>query len=123
MPNKALVITSIAPDTLQVLHDYAKACTERDVHFICIGDTKSPAQFNIPGCDFWSVERQLSLDSKFAQLCPTRHYARKNIGYILAMRAGYPELVETDDDNLPARNSGMSRAERSAPMTSRRKAG
>lgn len=101
MPTKALVITSIAPDTLEVLHQYAKDCVEHNIHFICIGDTKSPASFHIPGCDFWSIERQMTLDSKFAQLCPTRHYARKNIGYILAMQNGYPELVETDDDNLP----------------------
>jgi hypothetical protein len=101
MPTKALVITSIAPDTLQVLHTYAQDCAECDVHFICIGDTKSPDTFSIPGCDFWSVERQLSMDSEFAKLCPTRHYARKNIGYILAIQNGYTELVETDDDNLP----------------------
>ncbi|MEZ5054598.1 MAG: hypothetical protein R2807_07530 [Chitinophagales bacterium] len=66
-----------------------------------IGDTKSPAEFHINGCDFWSVDRQLTLDSKFAKICPTRHYARKNIGYIIAMQKGTEELVETDDDNLP----------------------
>lgn len=101
MSVKSLVITSIAPDTLEVLHTYAKECTERNFNFIMIGDTKSPAEFNIPGCDFWSVERQLTLDSKFAKICPTRHYARKNIGYIIALQNGTEEIVETDDDNLP----------------------
>jgi hypothetical protein len=66
-----------------------------------IGDTKNPENFHIDGCDFWSVKRQLTLDSKFAKLCPTRHYARKNIGYIIALQNGTEELVETDDDNLP----------------------
>lgn len=101
MENKSLVITSIAADTLGVLHTFAKECTERNINFIMIGDTKSPANFNIKGCDFWSVDRQLTLDSKFAKLCPTRHYARKNIGYIIALKNGTTELVETDDDNLP----------------------
>ncbi len=101
MSVKSLVITSIAPDTLEVLHTYAKECVNRNIRFICIGDTKSPANFTIEGCDFWSVERQLELDSKFAKLCPTRHYARKNIGYIIALQNGTTELVETDDDNLP----------------------
>ncbi|MBP6323838.1 MAG: DUF288 domain-containing protein, partial [Chitinophagales bacterium] len=32
---------------------------------------------------------------------PTRHYARKNIGYIIALQNGTDEIVETDDDNLP----------------------
>mgnify|MGYP000219814321 FL=1 len=101
MSVKSLVITSIAPDTLEVLHTYAKECTARDIHFIMIGDTKNPENFHIDGCDFWSVKRQLTLDSKFAKICPTRHYARKNIGYIIALQNGTEELVETDDDNLP----------------------
>jgi hypothetical protein len=101
MTNKSLVITSIAADTLEVLHTFAKECTARNFNFIMIGDTKSPEKFDIQGCDFWSVERQLTLDSKFAKLCPTRHYARKNIGYIIALQNGTTEIVETDDDNLP----------------------
>ncbi|MEZ5026680.1 MAG: STELLO glycosyltransferase family protein [Chitinophagales bacterium] len=101
MANKSLVITSIANDKLEVLHTFAKSCTEKNIKFIMIGDTKSPEQFHIDGCDFWSVDRQLTLNSEFAKICPTRHYARKNIGYIIAMQNGTDELVETDDDNLP----------------------
>ena len=101
MSDKSLIITSIAADTLEVLHTFAKECTARNFNFIMIGDTKSPEKFDIQGCDFWSVERQLTLDSKFAKLCPTRHYARKNIGYIIALQNGTTEIVETDDDNLP----------------------
>ncbi len=101
MPNKSLVITSIANDKLKVLHTFAEECTNRNIQFIMIGDTKSPSEFHINGCDFWSVDRQLTLDSKFAKICPTKHYARKNIGYIIAMQNGTEELVETDDDNLP----------------------
>jgi hypothetical protein len=98
---KSLVITSIANDQHPVLQLYAKKCKEINMPFICIGDTKSPAEFKLDGCDFWSVERQLSLDFKFAKICPTRHYARKNIGYLIAIQQGFEELVETDDDNLP----------------------
>jgi hypothetical protein len=98
---KALVITSIANDQHPVLQLYAQKCAEINMPFICIGDTKSPENFNLEGCDFWSVERQLTLDLKFAKICPTKHYARKNIGYLIAMQQGFAELVETDDDNLP----------------------
>ena len=70
---KTLVITSIAADTLPVLHTFAKECSERNIDFILIGDTKSPATFSIDGCDFWSVERQLQTQFSFAALCPTRH--------------------------------------------------
>lgn len=101
MTKKSLIITSIAPSTMESLHTYTKECKSRGFDFILIGDTKSPADFHIDECDFWSVDRQLTLDSEFAKLCPTRHYARKNIGYIVAMQRGTEELVETDDDNLP----------------------
>ncbi|MCO5248111.1 MAG: STELLO glycosyltransferase family protein [Chitinophagales bacterium] len=101
MTKRALIITSIASDSMESLNTYAKECKDRDIDFIVIGDTKSPKEFYIDNCDFWSVDRQLELKSEFAQLCPTRHYARKNIGYIVAMMNGSSELVETDDDNLP----------------------
>jgi len=37
----------------------------------------------------------------YAKICPERHYARKNIGYLLACRDGAEVIIETDDDNLP----------------------
>ena len=69
--------------------------------FIVIGDLKSPSDFQLEGCDFYSVDRQRETGLRFAELCPTRHYARKNIGYLLAIRAGAPLIIETDDDNFP----------------------
>src|SRR5688572_16373377 len=101
MSRKSLVITSIAPPTLQVLHTFAKECSARGYDFIMIGDTKSPADFHIENCDFWSVDKQLTLNSKLAPITPTKHYSRKNLGYLIAMERGTTELVETDDDNLP----------------------
>lgn len=99
--SKSLVITSIANDQHPVLKQFAKECREHNTPFIVIGDTKSPASFELDGCDFWSVERQQQLPFNFAKSCPTRHYARKNIGYLIAIQNGSTELVETDDDNIP----------------------
>ena len=96
----AVVVTSIAAPNA-VMKEIAKRCAERGFSFIVIGDTKSPAEFALAGCDFYSVDRQLATEFAFARLCPTRHYARKNIGYLLAMKAGAPFILETDDDNLP----------------------
>lgn len=97
----ALIITSIATDQHPVLKKFADDCSKRQIPFIVIGDTKSPATFNLPGCDFWSVERQLTLPFELARITPTRHYSRKNLGYLLAIKNGSAEIVETDDDNLP----------------------
>jgi hypothetical protein len=71
------------------------------VPFYLIGDASSPCDFHLDGCDFYDIRRQLETGFRFAQLCPKRHYARKNIGYLLAMRAGAESILETDDDNIP----------------------
>jgi hypothetical protein len=96
----AVVITSIAAPN-HVLKSIASDSIARNIHFYVIGDTKSPADFSLQGCDFYGIDRQLTLGFKFAALCPTRHYARKNIGYLQAIRDGATILLETDDDNLP----------------------
>lgn len=101
MAKKALIITSIANDRHPVLKQFAGECKTRDIPFILIGDTKSPAAFQLEGCDFWSVERQLTLPFELAAITPVRHYSRKNLGYLVAIRNGAAELVETDDDNIP----------------------
>ncbi|MCX6180924.1 MAG: STELLO glycosyltransferase family protein [Bacteroidetes bacterium] len=98
---KTLIITSIANDKHPVLTMFAKECASRNVPFVVIGDTKSPATFELEGCDFWSVEKQLILPYELAKITPTRHYSRKNLGYLIAIEKGAEEIVETDDDNIP----------------------
>jgi len=95
----ALVVTSIARPN-EILRALARGCAENGYDFIVIGDEASPPDFEIDGCDFYSLARQRATDFKFARLCPTRHYARKNIGYLVAMRDGASVIVETDDDNI-----------------------
>jgi hypothetical protein len=98
---KALVITSIANDQHPILRQFATECEKRSLPFIVIGDTKSPGQFDLHGCDFWSVDRQLELPFSLAKKTPVKHYSRKNLGYLVAIRDGAKEIVETDDDNIP----------------------
>lgn len=98
----SIVVTSIASPN-KALRDLAQGCGEKGYYFIVIGDEASPAEFHIDGCDFYSLKRQRQTDLKFAQSCPTRHYARKNIGYLLAIRDGASIIIETDDDNIPRR--------------------
>jgi hypothetical protein len=95
-----VVVTSIASPN-SILRQLAQGCSEREYHFIVIGDQASPADFHIDGCDFYDLKRQKQTNLKFAQLCPTKHYARKNIGYLLAIRDGASTIIETDDDNIP----------------------
>jgi|SRR5947209_4888886 len=96
----AIVVTSInAPNAaLRALAEGAAAC---GFQFIVCGDTKSPRDFSLPGCRFLSVEAQVATGLRFAEICPVRTYARKNIGYLAAIKNGANLIVETDDDNLP----------------------
>lgn len=96
----SIIVTSIAGPN-RVLVDLAQGCSERGYQFIVIGDQASPADFHIDGCDFYSLARQRQTGLKFAQMCPVKHYARKNIGYLLAIRNGASIIIETDDDNIP----------------------
>ena len=95
-----VVVTSIAAPN-QALRELAKGCLQKNRQFIVIGDEPSPPDFHIEGCDFYSLQSQKNTGLKFAQSCPTRHYARKNIGYLLAIKNDTSVIVETDDDNIP----------------------
>jgi hypothetical protein len=96
----ALVVTSISPVN-EVLRSLASGAQSRGIPFFVIGDVSSPDEFELEGCDYYSVSRQPSTGFATAALVPTRSYARKNIGYLLAARAGASVIVETDDDNFP----------------------
>lgn len=96
----SVVVTSInAPNA--ILREIAAGAVRTGCEFIVVGDTKSPSDFALEGCRFLSVEAQRKTGLRFAEDCPTRHYARKNIGYLLAASEGTDLIIETDDDNFP----------------------
>jgi hypothetical protein len=97
----ALVVTSIAQPN-EVLRTLAMGCQAKGYDFIVIGDVASPADFQLESCRFYGLQDQYETDLKLARLCPTKHYARKNLGYLLAIREGASMIVETDDDNSPS---------------------
>lgn len=96
----AIIVTTINAPTRAVLEIRDRA-PELGARFVLIGDTKSPPDFNLLGAEYLNVEQQVQSGFEFARLCPTRHYARKNIGYLWAMRDGADVIIETDDDNIP----------------------
>jgi hypothetical protein len=78
----AIVVTSISNPN-KVLTSIACGAVEHGYEFIVVGDTKSPADFYLEGCKYVGIEEQLKSGFEFAAICPTQHYARKNIGYLL----------------------------------------
>jgi len=108
MQNVAIIVTTINKPT-KCLLELSKGALRNNWRMIVIGDQKSPVDFHLKGVDYYSVERQLQLRSKFASVCPVGHYARKNIGYVLAAAQNNDIIVETDDDNMPNENFWESR--------------
>lgn len=96
-----LVVTSIADASHPILRELAASSVARGMRFIMIGDSTSPADFRLHGCDFYSIQSQLETGFRLAERTPKRHYSRKNLGYLLAIRHGAGVIVETDDDTRP----------------------
>jgi STELLO glycosyltransferases len=107
----ALVVTSIAAPNA-VLSALAQGSIKHGLDFVVIGDESSPTTFELEGARFYSIDEQRALPFLFAGKCPTRHYARKNIGYLVALSAGAEQIVETDDDNMPTRDFWKERVRR-----------
>jgi hypothetical protein len=98
--NIAVVVTSISPPN-EALRTLAGGCAAHGFRFVVVGDAKSPADFQLDGCDFFDLKKQAETGFRFAEVCPTGTYARKNIGYLISARAGCEVIKETDDDNIP----------------------
>jgi hypothetical protein len=87
-PPDALVVTSIAGADHPILRTLAEGCRARRLSFLA-------------GVTFLNLADQAKTGFRFARLCPTRHYARKTIGYLRAIADGARTILETDDDNIP----------------------
>lgn len=98
--SKSLIITSInKPNVAMKL--FAEGAKKSDTTFIIIGDRKSPADFYLEGCEYLDLDAQVKSFPDFCKLLPVGHYARKNVGYLLAMKSGTEIIIESDDDNFP----------------------
>lgn len=94
------VITTIQKPTVAV-RELHRRLQEVGGRLIVSGDAKGPVSWELPGSDFLSLEDQNATGFSLAAALPTGHYARKNIGYLYAFRAGADCIYETDDDNTP----------------------
>ena len=99
--NTCLVITSIQGSENKVLKNYAALCEKNKISFILAGDTKTPKNFRLEGCEYLGIEEQETLPFNLAKLLPHKNYAKKNLAYLQAIKKGNTIIIETDDDNLP----------------------
>jgi len=90
-----VVITSINYPTRAVKLLAARP----ELRVVVVGDTKSPTDYKWENVTFLSMKIQEDLGYSIIKHIPTRHYARKNIGYLYAVHHGARQIYETDDDN------------------------
>lgn len=96
---RALVVTSIRPDAA-ILEGVLAAAADQGVQGLCVGDRKGPPAFVPAAGRYLGPAEQERLDFALARELPWDHYARKNLGYLVALRQGAEVVFETDDDNL-----------------------
>lgn len=108
MPGPVCVVTSINHPTPCVrewesrFHD----------NLLVVGDKKTPADWSCGRAQFLSIEAQSALAFESTKHTPINHYARKNIGYLMAMQRPITSAIfDTDDDNRPS-DTWVERAER-----------
>ncbi|HEX9399603.1 MAG TPA: STELLO glycosyltransferase family protein [Anaeromyxobacter sp.] len=94
-----IVVTTINPPT-RAIERIAGMC-RRGWRAVVVGDLRTPDGWRAEGIDYLSVERQRQEFGELADVLPYRHYARKNLGYLHALREGASLILETDDDNIP----------------------
>jgi hypothetical protein len=99
------VITTIQQPTSSV-YNLVKRLDACNGRLVVAGDSKGPAEFaGMKGeswpVDFLSLSRQETLGFRLSVDLPVKHYARKNIAYLQAIRLGASCIYETDDDNAP----------------------
>jgi len=101
---KAIVITTISSKPTEALRLFAKI---KGYSLILVGDVKSPKKYNL-NCTYLPIDTQHKIDAQLSKELPLNHYARKNIGYVYAIKAGAELIAESDDDNLPYETWGSS---------------
>ncbi|MEO6569659.1 MAG: STELLO glycosyltransferase family protein [Opitutaceae bacterium] len=99
--NTTIVVTTIQPPTA-CMQTLAQRAREFGMKWLVIGDRKGPTEFSLSPAELVTIDQQRGLPFKLAKLLPEKHYARKNLGYLLAMSRGCERLYETDDDNAPS---------------------
>jgi hypothetical protein len=68
---------------------------------IVVGDTKTPTSWSNTSFEYLDIPKQKSLFGDISDAIPTKHYARKNLGYLMAHERRVEWIYETDDDNIP----------------------
>lgn len=94
---KSIVVTTIHPPS-EAVRLFSQL---PGWNLISIGDQKTPKEWQIKGVEYLNPENQNKLFPEFSRLMGWNKYARKNIGYLSAIKKGAEVVAEIDDDIAP----------------------
>ncbi len=94
---KVIVLTTINPPKGEI----QKLSSYKGWRLVCVGDNITPKDWKADAVEYLSPELQSKLFPKFSEKFPWRMYARKNLGYLYAIKQGAGLIYETDDDMMP----------------------
>lgn len=97
---RALVVTTINSPN-KALRSLAEGAWAHHMPFVIVGDTKTPEGFELDYAEYLPITEQVKRFPDFCRVLTVRNYARKNVGYLAAIKKGATEIQETDDDNMP----------------------
>lgn len=98
--NQAIVITTINKPRKEI-----KAFSKiKDWKLICVGDLKTPKDWHANNVSYLAPKDQDRLLPHFSRVLPWKRYARKNVGFLYAIKQGAQIIGETDDDVFPYDN-------------------
>jgi len=80
---------------------FADALDRAGADLLIVGDAKGPDPHGFDVGRLITIQEQRQLPFSLARALPENHYARKNLGYLMAMAGGASCIYETDDDNAP----------------------
>lgn len=96
----AVVVTSIQSPT-KSMRTLSSALMASRSTLLVVGDDRGPTEFDLPQAELIALPDQMTLPFTLARILPVGHYARKNLGYLIAFARSFPCIYETDDDNAP----------------------
>ena len=102
MPEGLTVVITTVQEPTPSVRSLATRLEELDATVLIVGDEKGPSSYEQPSTELITLEDQYRLPFALAHLLPTGHYARKNLGYLVAFSRGASCIYETDDDNAPS---------------------
>jgi hypothetical protein len=102
----SIIITTITHPTKAILNinKLIKIKESNTYKIVIVADLKSPLKNKFKFAEYLSITAQQKRFSKFSSILPFNNYARKNLGYLHAIKNGSKVIIDTDDDNFPYKN-------------------